>query len=152
MNYGSHVWGQKITSDVKRVMKLQDKSLRIINFAKYHDDPSKLYQTSKIFKFEDQIKFNGYFYVHDSINRTLPPSLQDQFQYLHGSHVHKNKLSTQHCVKLPKSGTVNHGIHSITGQSARAWNVFHVVIQKNLNILSRAECKKELTEHILTSY
>ena len=152
MNYGSHVWGQKITSNVKRIMKLQDKCLRIINFAKYHDEPSKLYQISKIFKFEDQIKFNNYFHVHDSINRTLPPSLQDHFHYLHGAHVHKTKLSTQYCVKLPKSGTVNHGIHSITSQAARSWNVFHVEIKKNLHVLSRAECKKELAEHILNSY
>ena len=79
MNYGAHVWGQVSNSSVKRIIKLQDKSLRIINFANYHEPPSKLYQSSKILKFEDQIRLNGYFHVHDSINRKLPPSLQDKF-------------------------------------------------------------------------
>ena len=144
MNYGAHVWGQVTNSSVKRIVKLQDKSIRIINFANYHDPPSKLYQSSKILKFEDQIKLSGYFHVHDSINRKLPPSLQDKFQYLNGGHAHETKLSSRYCVKLPKSNTINYGINSITGQSARSWNSFHVTLKKNLHVLSRAECKREL--------
>ena len=82
----------------------------------------------------------------------LPHSLQDKFQCLHEGHAHEPKLSSQCCVKLPKSNTVNYGINSITGQSARSWNYFHVNVKKNLHILSRAVCKKELTAHILNSY
>ena len=152
MNYGSHVWGQATNGNVKRIIKLQDKSIRIINFAKYHDPTSELYKNSKILKFEDQIKINNYFHVHDSINRQLPPSLQDKFQYLHGLHPHKTKSSDQYCVRLPKTSTITYGINSITGQAARAWNYFHTSIKKNLHIISRPVCKQELTQFIFDTY
>ena len=152
MNYGAHVWGQVSNGHVKRIMKLQDKSIRIINFAKYHEPTSKLYQTSNILKFEDQIKLSNYFHVHDSINRKLPPSLQDKFQYLHEIHTHKTKSSDQFCVKLPKTNTVNYGINSITGQAARSWNDLHLSMNKNLHILSRAVCKHEITKFMFETY
>ena len=151
MSYGAHVWGQANNAHVKRIQKLQDKSIRLINFAKFHDPPSKLYQSSRVLKFEDQIRFKNYFHVHDSINCKLPPSLQDQFRYIHGNHAHETKLSTHYCVKLPKSNTTTYGINSITGQAARSWNHFHMEIKKNLHIMSKSECKKALTDFILHS-
>ena len=152
MSYGAHVWGQSVNAHVKRIIKLQDKSIRLINFAKYNEPPSKLYRTSKILKFEDLTRINNYFHVHDSINRKLPPSLQDQFHYIHGNHAHQTKLSTQYCVKVPKSNTVTYGINSITGQAARSWNLFHMEIKKNLHIMSRPVCKEEITKSIFNSY
>ena len=80
----------------------------------------------------------------DSINRKLPPSLQDQFHYIHGNHAHQTKLSTQYCVKVPK--------WTITGQSARSWNFFHMEIKKNLHIMSRPMFKEEITKFIFNSY
>ena len=152
MNYGSHVWGQVNNGYVKRIIKLQDKSIRIINFAKYHDPTSELYKKSSILKFQDQIRLNNYFHVHDSINRQLPPSLQENFHYLHDIHAHKTKSSDQFCVKLPKTHTITYGINSITGQAARSWNYFHSVLKKNLHILSRPVCKQELIKFILNTY
>ena len=152
MNYGSHVWGQVNNGYVKRIIKLQDKSIRIINFAKYHDPTSELYKKSSILKFQDQIRLNNYFHVHDSINRQLPPSLQENFHYLHDIHAHKTKSSDQFCVKLPKTHTITYGINSITGQAARSWNYFHSVVKKNLHILSRPVCKQELIKFILNTY
>ena len=152
MNYGSHVWGQVNNGYVKRIIKLQDKSIRIINFAKYHDPTSELYKKSSILKFQDQIRLNNYFHVHDSINRQLPPSLQENFHYLHDIHAHKTKSSDQFCVKLSKTHTITYGINSITGQAARSWNYFHSVVKKNLHILSRPVCKQELIKFILNTY
>ena len=152
MNYGAHVWGQDRTQNVKRIMKLQDKSVRLINFAGYHEPTSKLYANSKILKFEDQIKLNNFFHVHDSINRKIPPSLQDIFEYQQNIHVHNTRSSAQYCVKIPKTHTITFGINSITGQAARDWNFFQMSSRKNLNVLSRAVCKEELTDFILTSY
>ena len=152
MTYGAHVWAQKCTQNIKRVMKLQDKSLRIINFASYHEPTSQLYAKSKILKFGDQIRLNNFFHVYDSINRILPPSLQDLFVYQQRIHLHDTRTSAQSCVKLPKTHTISFGINSITGQAARAWNHFHMSSAKNLNILSRSVCKTTLTANILDSY
>ena len=153
MNYGAHVWGQYKSENIKRVIKLQDKCLRILNFADFHEPPSKLYKKSEILKFEDHVRVNNYLYVHDSINRRLPPCLNDKFQYIHECHNHQTRNSVQHCVKLPKSYTIAYGIHSITDQSARAWNYFQIINSKeNLHILSRGVCKQKLTCNILKTY
>ena len=153
MNYGAQIWGQNLNENVKRVIKLQDKSIRIINFANYQEPVSKLYQKSKILKFADNIKLNNYLYVHDSLNRKLPPCLQDNFQYLHDLHKQTTRNSVQHCVKLPKSYTLSYGIHSIDGQAARAWNYFQITFHKlNLHLLSRGCCKSKLTTSTLASY
>ena len=106
----------------------------------------------KRLKFEDQIKLNNFFHVHDSINRKIPPSLQDIFEYQQNIHVHNTRSSAQYCVKIPKTHTITFGINSITGQAARDWNFFQMSSRKNLNVLSRAVCKEELTDFILTSY
>ena len=131
---------------------MQDKSIRLINFAGYHEPTSKLYSDSKILKFEDQIKLNNFFHVHDSINRRIPPSLQNIFEYQQNIHAHNTRTSAQSCVKIPKTHTIIFGIKSITGQAARDWNNLHMSSRKNLNILSRAVCKEELTDLIFTSY
>ena len=152
MTYGAHVWAQNPSQIIKRVMKLQDKSLRIINFANYHEPTSKLYAKSRILKFEDQIKLNNFLHVYDSINRITPPSLQDIFVYQNATHIHDTRTSAQSCVTLPKTHTLTFGIKSITGQAARAWNYFHMNSQKNLNTLSRTVCKETILENILLSY
>ena len=153
MNYGAHVWGQYRTDNIKRVIKLQNKCLRIINFADFQEPSSKLYQKSRILKFEDHVWINNYLYVHDSINRRLPPCLQDKFQYIHECHHHQTRNSSQHCVKLPKSYTIAYGIHSITDQAARSWNYFQITYAKeNLHLLSRGVSKQKLTRHILDTY
>ena len=153
MNYGAQIWGQNLNENVKRVIKVQDKSIRIINFANYQEPVSKLYQKSQILKFADSIKLNNYLYVHNSLNRKLPPCLQDNFQYLHDLHNHTTRNSEQHCVKLPKSYTLSYGIHSVNGQAARAWNYFQITFHKlNLHLLSRGCCKSKLTTSTLASY
>ena len=48
MMYGSLVWGQFTNKNVARVTKLQDKAIRIINFANYTDSRNSLYKNSKI--------------------------------------------------------------------------------------------------------
>ena len=49
---------------LKRITKLQDKAIRIINFAHYRESTSKLYKNSKILKFKDNITLNNYLYIY----------------------------------------------------------------------------------------
>ena len=63
LNYGAQIWGQYHNCHIKRVTKLQDKAIRIINFAHFRESTSKLYKKSKILKFKDSITLNNYLYV-----------------------------------------------------------------------------------------
>ena len=134
-------------------MKLQDKAIRVINFANYCDPPTQLYKKSKILKFKDNITVNNYLYVHDNLNRHLPVALLDKFDYLHNIHEHSTRNAESRCVKLTKSRTLVSGIHSINGQSARAWNHLQITCSSdNLHSRSRKVCKKILTKRYIDSY
>ena len=153
LNYGSQIWGQYQNTNIKRIMKLQNKAIRVINFAKYRDTSSNLYQKSEILKLQDNITMNNFLYMHDSLKRRLPTTLNDRFSYLCDTHEYETRNSDLKCVKLPTSRTLVYGIHSIDGQSTRAWNYLQVNCSSHkLHTLSRNVCKKILKSHFIDSY
>ena len=140
--YGSQIWGNHHNIHLNRITKLQDKALRILNFAHYHAPTTPLYKNSKILKFRDNITLNNNFvFVHDSFKGILPHILNNNFVYLRNLHDHNIRISSQYHVKLHKSNTLIYGIKSITGQSARAWNYFQSKFD-NLCYKSLRCCKK----------
>ena len=112
LTYSAQIWGQHHNNHVKRVIKLQDKSIRIRHFAEYREPTSYLYKKSKIRKFTDNIRLNNYMYVHDSLKGYLPSVLTNNFDYLHEIHNYNTRTSALYCVKLPISRTLLYGIHS----------------------------------------
>jgi hypothetical protein len=153
MNYGSQIWGQYLNQHVLRVVKLQNKAIRIMNFAKSQEPCSKLYQKSQILKFQDSISVNNYLYVHNSIHRKLPLALTDKFSYLHENHTQHTRQSAKQCIKLPIARTSAYGIYSIDGSSTRTWNAYQILHYKeNLHALSPYSCKKKLRSYILSTY
>ena len=120
--YGSQIWGNNHNIHINRIIKLQDKALRILNFAHYRTPTSPLYKKSKILKFRDNITLNNFVFVHDSFKGILPHILNNNFVYLQNLHDHNTRISSLYHVKLPESNTLIYRINSITGQSARAWN------------------------------
>ena len=151
INYGSQMWGNHHNIHINRIIKLQDKALRILNFAHYRAPTSPLYNNSKILKFRDNITLNNFVFVHDSFKGILPSILNNKFVYLQNSHDHNTRISSQYHVKLPKSNTLTNGINSITGQSARAWNYFQSKFH-NLWCKSRRFCKNVITLSYINSY
>ena len=152
LNYGAQIWGQHLNIHIKRILKLQDRAIRIINFANFREPTPKLYKKSGILKFKDNIALNNYIFVHDSLNRRLPTALLDKFVYLNKSHQHNTRNSANHCVKLPKSRTLGYGTDSITSQSAKAWNFLQSNCSDNMHLFSRNKCKKIIRKFYLDSY
>ena len=44
LTFGSQIWGQQKNIGTQRILKLQDKAIRIINFSNYHETTGKLYK------------------------------------------------------------------------------------------------------------
>ena len=132
--YGSQLWGNHHNIHRNRIVKLQDKALRILNFAHYRAPTSPLYKNSKILKFRDNITLNNSVFGHDSFKGILPHILNN-FVYLQNLHDNNTRISSQYHVKLPKSNTLIYGINSITGQSARACNYFQSKFDNLLNLV-----------------
>ena len=55
LTYSCQVWGQIQNKHINRVLKLQDKAIRVINFAQHNESRSPLYKNSKVLKFNDNL-------------------------------------------------------------------------------------------------
>ncbi|MCH2405870.1 MAG: reverse transcriptase family protein, partial [Nitrosopumilus sp.] len=153
LTYGSHVWGQSINKHISRIQRIQNKAIRIINFAHFRDPVSPLYYTSKVPKFSDHIKIQNACYVHDSLNGNLPIALQDSFKLALDTHRHDTRGASQSKLMLPKARTQAYGINSIKYQSVAIWNIITCEIpDKKFLTLSKSTCKKLITNHILDKY
>ena len=140
LNYGAQIWGQYHYCHIKRIMKLQDKAIIISNFAHFRESISKLYKKSKILKCKDSIPLNTYVLINNS-------------EYFHDLHDHNTRKAALHCVKLPTSRTLVYGIHSVTGQSARAWNHLQLTCSfNNMHLSTRNVCKRVIPQFVLNNY
>ena len=64
---------KNLNDAVNRLIILQKKALRIINFKDQLYDSSPLFSENSILKFSDNIVLEYIFYVNKSINRQVPP-------------------------------------------------------------------------------
>ena len=62
--YGSQIWGQTINIHTEKVFKLQNKAMRIIQFADFHANPHPIYKANKILKLEDHIELQNCLFVY----------------------------------------------------------------------------------------
>ena len=153
LTYGSLIWGQHKNLGIQRIMKLQDKSIRIINFSNYQDNTCKIYKSSQILKLRDNIILQNFLYVHDSLNGKLPRALNNNFVYINDQHDYNTRIACQFQVKTPKVNTQAYGINSISFQSTHTWNFFQNKFPgKKLHRSPRFFCKKLITNYFLNTY
>ena len=100
LTYGSQIWDQIQNKHVKRLTQLQNKAIRIINFASYRSALDPLYKTSKILKLCDSIKLQNLFYVTNSINGYLPSTLKNTFTLTKNAHKYNTRGSAQHQIVI----------------------------------------------------
>ena len=72
LTYAAQIWGQIQNQHINRVIKLQDRAIRIINFARYCDSRNPLYLKSNILKFNDNLNLLNFLFVYDSLKCNLP--------------------------------------------------------------------------------
>ena len=71
MLYAAQIWGQ-INKHVSRIIRLQDRTNKIINFASYNDSRGPLYKRMRIPKFTDCIYMQNFLFAHVSYKCILP--------------------------------------------------------------------------------
>ena len=149
LTYGSQIWGQNPNYNIKRIMNLQKKAIKVINFANFNDPVDPLYQHSKIIKFTDSIKLSNLLTAHDSIHNKLPVILNKIFILRKDAH----NYTTRNCnmLTLPPAKTTTYGIKSIEYQCVTMWNRL-IVESPNTEIhsLNRFSLKKIIQNMFLT--
>ena len=102
--------GQQKTGTIKQIAKLQDKSIRIINF-KFKNDPSNpLYKSVKILKLNDAILFNNCMFVLKTIHNDQPSTFSNFFKVSHNEHNYNTRGAN---VIKPNVKTTTYGLNSI---------------------------------------
>ena len=122
MIYGCQIWGQHKTSLVKRVMKLQEKAIRVINFKDNNAQVSNLFAQSKILKFQDFVPYRNINLVKNSIEKCGPVSFNDFFIQTQEIYQHNTRDALNNMTDIPQSRTYFCGTHFIRSKSAIAWN------------------------------
>ena len=112
LHYGSLVFGQTRNSHTIRLEQIQNKAIRIINFADFCAPVSPLYHKSKILKFFDQVKLENSFFVHKYHNNNLPITLRKLFHTVAETGV-STRGASQHKMSLPPARTQFYGINSV---------------------------------------
>ena len=81
LNYCAVVWGRNYTSTLKALVKFQKRAVRIIDKKPFRYPTGMLFKKYKILKFPDIVKEQSIMILLSFINRTLPKTIADMFQY-----------------------------------------------------------------------
>ena len=92
LTYCNHIWGATYVSNLKKLMKLQNRIVRVFSNAKYRESADPLYKTLGIMKFVD---INKYLIAHFMFRYCNKKLFNSYFEY--NSHYHNyNTRSAQH--------------------------------------------------------
>ena len=153
MVYGCQIWGQSYSTHVNKICKLQNRALRIINFANFDADANPLYKRDKILKLRDLIKIQNTLHVHDYLNNSLPDCFQDYYfkmNYLYFNIQTRN--SKLGCIFTPSKKTTRYGLKSISQQCIYNWNNITKELKTDLLDFSHNKLKTILKQHFIQHY
>ena len=115
------VWAQNC-STIQRIIILQKKAIRIINFQPRNFHTSPLFKQNSILKFQDKICLENILFVSKSLNNLLPSVFNTWFTFSSDTQGNLIKLFYK---------TKRYGKYSITVSAVESWNK----IQKQLKDL-----------------
>ena len=96
LSYSCIVWAQNINT-VRRLIVLQKKALRIMNFKDQLFHSSPLFSSYNILKFGDKITVENILFISKSISRQVPSIFNDWFTFSRNLHRYETCwLATDH--------------------------------------------------------
>ena len=115
-------------STIQRIIILQKKAIRIINFQPKNFHINSLLKKNSILKFQDKICLENILLVSKSLNKLSPSLFHTWFSFFSDQHNYETSSSTQgNLIKLFYK-TNRYGKYSITVSAVESWNK----IQKHL--------------------
>ena len=147
LKYGCQIWGLENTIQVKKIGKLQNKALRIINFQDWNTPSEPLYIQCQVLKLCDLVRLENCLFVHDYINNALPSCFADFFEKLKLRYTNLvTRNSSLGALFVPSVRTCSAGIHSVTFRSIQCWNHATKTLKTDLSKFSRHNLKIMLTK------
>ena len=104
VTYSCIAWAQNINT-VNRLIILQKKALRIMNFKYQLFHSSPLFSENNISKFIDKITLENILFGNNKLNRQVSPIFYDWFTFLGDLHRYKTCWSVTDHLNIPTFGT-----------------------------------------------
>jgi len=154
LSYGSIIWAQDSNNqNVTRIMRLQKKAVRIMNFAHYLDHTDPIFNQLGILKFTDKVEVQNMLLVSDSLNSKLPTILNNMYKFVESAHYYKTRNSIKCKLLLEKVNTSLHGLNSIKYKSVKTWNKFiDIYPDEFLHCMKRYKLKKIVKQYLFSNY
>ena len=119
--YGSQIWGQNQGCNLICIIRLQNKAMRIINFAPFNASSDVLYKNSNILKFSENINLLNLLFVNDRLIDKFPLAMNRIFKFKGKKHNYQTRNSS-HRLTLPNVNTSTYGLNSIEYKCISTWN------------------------------
>ena len=116
INYGNLIWGHNVNA-VSRIVILQKKALRIMNFQSRDSHPSPLFKSNPILKLEDKVLIENILFINKSFQKLFPPIFKSSFIFSFDVHNHETVSSTANKILKPSYRTDSYSIGDIN-----SWN------------------------------
>ena len=121
LRYGCQLWVQAQTQILQNIEKIQNKSLRVLNFENPWEPKEQIYKESKIFKLKYIVTISNLKFVYDQMNKILPRV----FEKIFINKTRKNLYNTRrNSLDVPQVKTTTYGSNSFTLHAIRTRNFF----------------------------
>ena len=143
INYGLIIWGN--STSINQLIKLQKKSIRIINNKPYNYHTEPLFKKSNILKIQDQYKLNILIFMHQLKHHKLPESF-DCLTFFNPEHIQETRqVNLANCYRFRTSFTSRMPFH----QFPREWNKLKYEIRETTYLRS---FKRKISTTFLNEY
>ena len=121
LSYCCLVWAQNC-STIQRIIILQKKAIRIINFQPRNFHTSPLFKQNSILEFQDKICLENILFISKSLNNSSPSVFNTWLSFPSDQHNYETSSATQgNLIKL-FCKTKRYGKYSITASAVESWN------------------------------
>ena len=120
LNYANLIWGQNLNA-VSRIVILQKKALRIMNFQSRDSHSSPLFKSNHILKLEDKILIENILFINKSLNNLLPPIFKNWFTFCSDVKNYQTVSSSSDKIFKPLCRADSFGKISITIGAINSW-------------------------------
>ena len=148
LNYCAMIWGRNYPSNIKKIITLQKRAIRIIDKKPYRYPSNELFIKHKILKFPDIVKEQCILILLGYLNDTLPAPLASMFKYQDNT----NTRQPNHFF-IPMARN-NYRIFSLSCSAPKIWYTIVGSIYKNLEDVPRSKStlKKHVRGYMLDAY
>jgi hypothetical protein len=123
--YGCQLWGQKYESiAIKKLIRLQNKAIRIISFKTNEDPVNILYNNLQILPLDKQVFFLNIMFVYDSLSKNNPAIFHNFYTKSIDNHNHRTRAAASAQLAVPRISTASFGSNSLFYRSIINWNKF----------------------------